>query len=386
MNTPFWVNDVDVQDLLNAIAPARVVGGAVRNHILGLNTTSEVDIATPHTPEVVTQKALQSGYKVFPTGLQHGTVTCVRNKKVYEVTTLRIDTQTDGRHANVEFCQSWEEDAKRRDLTINALYSDAQGNVYDYVNGIQDLRSGTIRFIGNPARRIQEDYLRIFRFFRFFSHYGKTLDQPSLQACIDHSYGIERIAKERCIAELFRLLETPNPVPALSYMDKCNLWRYAKLPAANLAKLQDLLQAAAKSDISVSVPCKFATFEGSYTHLPLSNVVKTQLNTLHKSNPLLKLADYIWALNTMQIDLFWDLVALKGQNNSEIVNPLNPWIAHPFPLKGKDLVAHPDIQPGPVVGQLLKRLLSYYCNQPTPTHKQTLLQVARQITMKGDTQ
>src|SRR6185369_3544705 len=157
--------------LLNSDGEGRVVGGAVRNSLMGL-PVSDIDVATTLTPEQVIERAVAAGIKAVPTGVAHGTVTLVIDGKPFEVTTLRADVETDGRRAKVAFSSDWRTDAERRDLTINALYVDAKGDVIDLVGGLADIEKRNIRFIGDAATRVAEDYLRILRFFRFFAYYG----------------------------------------------------------------------------------------------------------------------------------------------------------------------------------------------------------------------
>lgn len=154
--------------LLNADGgEVRIVGGAVRNALMGLPVV-DIDMATTLTPDVVVARAKAAGIKAVPTGIEHGTVTLVIDGEGFEVTTLRRDVETNGRHAQVAFGSDWQTDAERRDLTINALYADEKGEIIDLINGLPDIETGTVRFIGDAATRISEDYLRILRFFRFF--------------------------------------------------------------------------------------------------------------------------------------------------------------------------------------------------------------------------
>ena len=179
-----WLQDVAVQTLLRALGQgeegARVVGGAIRNHYLGYPIT-DVDIATTTLPRETMRLGTEAGFKAVPTGVDHGTVTLVRDGRALEVTTLRRDTESDGRHAKVAFGRDWKVDAERRDFTINALYADADGKVYDYVGGLADLEAQSLRFIGDAELRIREDYLRSLRFFRFFAWYG-TVSYTHLRA------------------------------------------------------------------------------------------------------------------------------------------------------------------------------------------------------------
>lgn len=207
-----------VLDLLNHDGEGRVVGGAVRNSLMGL-PVSDMDIATTLLPEAVQARAEAAGIKCVPTGIKHGTVTLVVDSQPYEVTTLRRDVDTDGRHAQVEFTDDWRADAERRDLTINALYADKTGLVHDYVGGVEDIGKMNIRFIGNAAERIAEDYLRILRFFRFFAHYGRGRpDAEGIKASAAAKDKIKNLSAERIWAEMKKLLSAKDPFRALLWM------------------------------------------------------------------------------------------------------------------------------------------------------------------------
>ena len=207
-----------VLDLLNHDGEARVVGGAVRNSLMGL-PVSDMDIATTLLPEAVQARAEAAGIKCVPTGIKHGTVTLVVDGHPYEVTTLRRDVETDGRRAQVEFTDDWRADAERRDLTINALYADRTGLVHDYVGGVEDIGKANIRFIGNAAERIAEVYLRILRFFRFFAHYGRGRpDAEGIKASAAAKDKIRNLSAERIWAEMKKLLSARDPFRALLWM------------------------------------------------------------------------------------------------------------------------------------------------------------------------
>ncbi|SHJ01523.1 CCA tRNA nucleotidyltransferase [Wenxinia saemankumensis] len=196
------------------------VGGCVRNAALGAGA-SDVDIATDARPERVMELARDAGLKPVPTGVAHGTVTVVADGVPYEVTTFRRDVETDGRRAVVAFSDDLEEDARRRDFTMNALYADAAGAVRDPVGGLPDLAARHLRFIGDPALRIREDYLRILRFFRFHAWYGDPdggIDAEGLAACAELADGIDTLSRERVGAEMVKLLGAPDPAPALGAM------------------------------------------------------------------------------------------------------------------------------------------------------------------------
>lgn len=184
----------------------RFVGGAVRNTLRGIET-SDLDLATDLNPDELVEACMEHGIKTVPIGIKFGTVGVIINGKVLEVTSLRKDIKSDGRHSEVVFTTDWEIDASRRDLTINAVYADEKGNVFDYYNGISDLENGIVRFIGNPNVRIKEDYLRILRFFRFYADFGiGEIDKKSLQACKDNHEGLKQLSGERIRDELSKIL------------------------------------------------------------------------------------------------------------------------------------------------------------------------------------
>ncbi|EPE97906.1 CCA tRNA nucleotidyltransferase [Rhizobium grahamii] len=217
-----WFKDpalTRVFSLLNADGgEGRVVGGAVRNSLMGL-AVSDIDVATTLTPEQVIARASATGIKAVPTGVAHGTVTLVVDGKPFEVTTLRADVETDGRRAKVAFSSDWQTDAERRDLTINALYVDAAGDVIDLVGGLADIEKRDIRFIGDAPTRVAEDYLRILRFFRFFAYYGTGRpDADGLRACASARSKLKTLSAERVWSELRKLLSAEDPGRALLWM------------------------------------------------------------------------------------------------------------------------------------------------------------------------
>lgn len=199
---------------------ALFVGGCVRNALLG-RPVADVDIATDALPETVISLAAAAGLNPVPTGIGHGTVTVVAEGRPFEVTTFRRDVETFGRHARVAFTAALAEDAARRDFTMNALYARPDGEVVDPLGSLADLRAGRVRFVGNPAERIAEDYLRILRFFRIHAWYGDPaggLDPDGLAACAAAQDGLARLSRERIGAELAKLLSAADPAPAVAAM------------------------------------------------------------------------------------------------------------------------------------------------------------------------
>ena len=202
---------------------ARVVGGAVRNALLG-EPVHEHDVATTAVPDEVVRRVTAAGFKAVPTGIAHGTVTVVVGREPFEVTTLRQDVETYGRHAKVAFGRDWAGDAHRRDFTINALSVTADGTVYDYTGGLDDLEARRVRFIGEARTRIEEDYLRILRFFRFHAAYGRgEPDRAGLHACIEGRAGLDQLSRERVRMETMKLLVAARATPTLAVMSEVGL-------------------------------------------------------------------------------------------------------------------------------------------------------------------
>jgi poly(A) polymerase len=217
-----WLKTKPLQALFKALnrdgGEVRVVGGAVRNTLLGTGV-SDVDLATTHVPDETVRLATEAGFKPVPTGIEHGTITVVVQGHPFEVTTLRQDIETDGRHAKVAFGTDWKADAERRDFTINALYATADGTIIDDVGGLADIESRTLRFIGDAEQRIREDYLRILRFFRFFAWYGSGRPEAEgLRASARLKDGLSQLSAERVWSELKKLLSAPDPSRALLWM------------------------------------------------------------------------------------------------------------------------------------------------------------------------
>ena len=219
-----WIRQNGTQALCAAIGLAGhqilFVGGCVRNSLLD-QPVSDLDLATDARPQDVVQLAEAAGFKVIPTGIDHGTVTVIAGGVVHEVTTFRRDVETDGRRAVVAYSPDLVEDAARRDFTMNALYAEPSGEVLDPLGGLPDLLARRVRFVGDPAQRIREDYLRILRFFRFHATYGdpaQGIDAEGLAACAELADGIDRLSRERIGAEMRKLLAARDPAPALAAM------------------------------------------------------------------------------------------------------------------------------------------------------------------------
>jgi poly(A) polymerase len=242
-----WLIDPATQAVFAALiatgAEARVVGGAVRNALMG-TPVKDIDIATTALPDDVMRLAKRAGLHAVPTGIEHGTITVVAHHVPFEVTTLRRDIETFGRHARVTFTTDWREDALRRDFTMNALYCAADGTISDPIGGYDDLVARRVRFIGDPHARIREDFLRILRFFRFSAQYGNGVpDAEGLAAAIAEKSGLVDLSAERVRTELLLLLAAPAAVKAVQVMDEAQLlepWIGKPANVARLARLVDI--------------------------------------------------------------------------------------------------------------------------------------------------
>lgn len=217
-----WNSRPGLVELLIALSgdqgETRFVGGFVRDSLLGI-ASADIDCATRLRPEAVLNRIEAAGFKAVPTGIAHGTITAVLPSGPVEITTLRRDVSTDGRRATVRYTEDWQEDAARRDFTINAMFASMTGEIYDFFGGADDLAAGRVRFIGDPLTRIAEDHLRILRFFRFHARFGKGApDEDALKACTVRANDLMALSRERIADELLKLLALPDPSPTISIM------------------------------------------------------------------------------------------------------------------------------------------------------------------------
>lgn len=252
-----WMDRPGLDRLAHALdatnGSARYVGGAVRDTLLGL-PVSDIDVATIHPPAEVVRRLEAAGIKAIPTGIAHGTVTAVADGTVVEVTTLRRDVTTDGRHAQVAFTDDWREDAARRDFTINALSTDmGTRTLHDYFDGATDLASGRVRFIGDPRQRIAEDHLRILRFFRFLARFGETPDAAGLAACIERANDLMALSRERIADEFLKLLVARDAVSVLRLMVAHGVLKPV-LPEIEHGSVERLAALVAREDASGVTP------------------------------------------------------------------------------------------------------------------------------------
>ena len=241
-----WLDSDAVQRAFDVLEQdgdvARAVGGTVRNSLLG-EVVDDVDIACTALPDVVLARAKAAGVKAIPTGVDHGTVTLVIDHRPIEVTSLREDVETHGRHATVKFGRDWTKDAERRDFTMNAVYADRYGDLFDPLGGVEDCLNRHLRFIGDARARIREDYLRILRFFRFFATYGRgDINSEGYTACIELKGGLAHLSKERITKEVLRTLSAPRTLEALELMERGGILKLILGEDADCSRLARLLQ------------------------------------------------------------------------------------------------------------------------------------------------
>lgn len=374
--------------LLNADgAQTRVVGGAVRNSLLG-EPVGDIDLATTLLPTEVMARAEAANIKAVPTGIDHGTITLVLEGKPFEVTTLRRDVTTNGRHADVAFGTDWQEDAERRDFTINALYADQSGTIIDLVGGMADIESATLRFIGDANKRIAEDYLRVLRFFRFFAWYGRGRpDANGLRACAAARDHLGQLSAERVWSEIKKLLSAKDPGRALLWMRQAGVlsaivpetekWGIDALPS--LIASQNALNWDAEPllRLAAMVPDNAERMNGLSQRLKLSKAEAQFLQDFAKAPKIAvdlgELAlDRLLYQNGKQgivakLKLLLASARSKAEGDTEamaqsarlsrLLQRAQTFEKPEFPLSGADVMAH-GVAAGPRVGTILRELES----------------------------
>ena len=341
---------------------ARFVGGCVRDRILG-RTNADVDLAVNKPPETVMRALEAANIKVVPTGLKHGTVTAIVRNHPFELTTLRRDVETDGRHAVVAFTDDWREDASRRDFTFNALYADRAGRIYDYFDGQADLLAGRVRFIGDPEQRIAEDRLRVLRFFRFHARFGRPpFHGPSFDACRRNAATVSGLSGERVAKELFRTLDALGGADAFDAMLEAGVLDHWLPEYAGSTRLRALAarEGAAREEkadalrrLAAILPVDAnATAIGKRLRLSTQESVRLQLmldpgNAIDTTN----LRASLYRLGTK---LFIDRVLLDAPGDWRAALALaGAWTPPELPIGGNDALAL-GLKPGPKVGALIE--------------------------------
>lgn len=373
-----WLDRPDVRPLVAALGAdtLRFVGGAVRDHFLNMPVT-DIDIATSLTPDIVMARAHAAGLKTIPTGLAHGTVTVLSGPSSFEVTTLRRDVATDGRHATVAFTTDWAADALRRDFTLNALYADCAGWVYDYVGGWPDLHARRVRFIGDADARIQEDALRILRFFRFSALCGDGLvDAAGLAACRHRAAALMTLSRERIQAELFKMLSIDQPVAVVRSMIAADIFRPIVPEIETATRLEalcavDQMDKAPVRRLAALLPATPEVLESVAIRLKLSVPDRKRLVLCagpapHSAHEV-RVALYRWGRQTTR-----DRLLLTGAPLApEMAVLLETWPIPSRPISGKDMIAR-GIPPGPQVSACLAAFEAAWIAADFPTDAHSL--------------
>lgn len=396
---PHWLREPETMRLISLLGEdnCRFVGGAVRDSLLG-RKVRDIDLATTLLPEDAMKRLKEGGVKVVPTGLQHGTITAVINSRHFEVTTLRHDVETDGRRAKVKFHTDWEADAARRDFTINALYLSPLGKLDDFFGGQEDLRKGLVRFIGNAGQRIDEDALRILRFFRFYAHYGRgEMDAAGLAACCERADKIQGLSVERIAAELKALLGSPDPLPTLEVMKEANLLS-AVLPEAedlsDLARLIPLEKAVGEASpirrLAALLPRRPEIAGAAAKRLKLSKKEAGRLIGMAGrdarikpglARPGLQRAIYLSGLNAVEDALFMNADAEDAKALEKDLTAARGFEIPKFPVGGSDLRAM-GVDSGPEMGEILQELEQKWLEGGFFEPKEAILrELERKLTM-----
>ncbi|HTW29185.1 MAG TPA: CCA tRNA nucleotidyltransferase [Acetobacteraceae bacterium] len=364
--SPPFLADPALRAVLAALPEARLVGGAVRDALAGL-PVADIDLATPQSPAEVTAALARSGLRSVPTGAAHGTVTALADGRGFEITTLRRDEETDGRRARVAWTDDWREDAARRDFTINAMSMTAAGAVFDYVGGIADLRAGWVRFVGEPALRVAEDYLRILRYFRFQARYGRgEPDRAALAAIAAGVPGLARLSAERVWSELKRVFVAPDPTGAVGLMQRLGVLAAVLPEGTDPAALARLVRAAGPADPLLRLAALLTGDAAAVAdRLRLSGAERERLLALRGGpTPRPEMDDA--ALRRLLADTPADLLLgrswLAGNGSAAWAALRTRLAALPkpvFPLEGRDALAL-GLAPGPAIGLLLRAVRQWW--------------------------
>jgi poly(A) polymerase len=379
-----WMSSLETQAVMRALTgndgAARFVGGAIRNTLLGRDV-ADIDIATPLVPEEVVRRLDAAKIASVPTGIAHGTVTAIANGKPFEVTTLRRDVSTDGRRATVAFSTEWAEDAQRRDFTINALYANIDGEIFDYCGGLADIEAGRVRFIGDATARIREDYLRILRLFRFHAWYGKgEIDSEALHAAAAEKAGIAQLSGERIQKEMLRLLEAENPVPMLRAMAASGILGDILPGPLNIARIERLATIESASFFAPDPVLRLAALlandsvqvETIADRFKLSNADRARLEDLadakEKIVSYLSIREVRKLLYRIGMSRFKDRVFLRWAEDPKESNAIqwrallalaDAWQRPTFPLTGSNVMTA-GVAEGPLVGRILAEVEDWW--------------------------
>ena len=394
---------------------ARFIGGCVRDSILK-RPVRDIDIATPTEPEKVISVLEQAGVRVIPTGIEHGTVTAIINKHHFEITTLRIDVETDGRRAKVQFTDDWTADAARRDFTINTMSANEEGDIFDPYGGLDDLGRGIVRFVGVAQDRINEDVLRMLRFFRFYAEYGKPpMNNEALLACRKLNYRLVELSGERVRGELFRILMAPHPADTVALMSAENVLDQILPEAGDVNRLRTLawltgrgitlsnvetdpvrrLGALIKpgtSENDINNVCERLRFSNrERKHLlmmvcPPKTVSSLSINSSSSEKDIRRACYALgkdMVIDRALIEWAGEIAANPRQNTGQsekwesALAAAMAWQQVRFPLKGRHAIEL-GIKPGPKLGQMLKLVEQWWVGEDFRADEKACLEQLRQ--------
>jgi poly(A) polymerase len=386
---------------------ARFVGGCVRDAVLK-RPIKDVDIATHDKPERVIELLAKAGIHVIPTGIAHGTVTAVIGKAHYEITTLREDVETFGRHARVEFTDDWAADAARRDFTMNALFADAQGRIYDPFDGLADLGAGRVRFVGEPRRRLDEDVLRLLRFFRFHAHYGRPpMDAAALVACRQFAPRLKELSGERVAGEILRLLLATDPTSVLLIMHGERVLEHVLPEAKDFGRLRVMAWLESRAlvrphihpdpirRLAAVLDTDAAGAEAVAARLKLSNAQRDRILAMAaprpRPSPDMDAKAVRRALRRMGAETFRDLVLMdwaaaralsqrpdpaETEAWTALLDHADAWTPVEPPIKGRDLMEL-GVPAGKRMGEILSAVEAWWEEQDYRPGREDCLERAR---------
>lgn len=381
MTAPATVAVFDALEAEGGTGCARFVGGCVRNALVG-RPIDDIDIATTLEPDRVVKALKAAGLGAVPTGIAHGTVTAVSDRKPHEITTLRRDVTTDGRRATVAFTDDWLQDAQRRDFTLNALYADRDGTIFDPTGrGLADARAGRIVFVGAPEQRLAEDHLRNLRFFRFLAWFGKGApDEAALAACSALKDNVENLSAERVSKELLKLLAADDPRAAVRLMSETGVLEVILRAPANLARFNALAEIEAdllfETDpllrLAALLPDDQLAAARLAERLRLSNADRDRLQAALAQSPVLKSwmspREIRRGIYRAGLPIFRDRAKLAWAASPRSATTMQwrglialaeGWTPPTFPLTGED-VMKAGAPKGPLVGQVLAEVEDWW--------------------------
>lgn len=390
-----WMEIPGVRAVVWALGRNRVrfIGGCVRDHLIGRESL-DVDLATDHPPQESLKLLRGAHIRVEPIGIEHGTVVAITDSGQFQITTLREDVQTDGRHAVVAFTHDWTKDAARRDFTINAMSVDPDGRLYDPADGIDDLEQGRVRFIGDPRERIREDVLRILRFFRFTAWYGRAAPEPAgTAACAEAAQQLANLSGERISAEIRRMMAAPNPYQVTLTMAEHGILRpiTAMEPAPRmLSRLVAMEQAfnlepSPLARLAVLLPGDADAYAALAERLRFSNAERKRLAELARPLPPLgddpeTMRQALYRCKDREIYTLQTLVAAAEGDRIDMRLRLHEaaTFAWPsLPVSGLDMIEL-GVPPGPKVGAILSHLEEWWIRRNFEPDRHACLDAVRQ--------